>query len=324
MRLVTCIAFVVLLAVPNRAQDAPATDLSDALQLLQGASEELVIAPERVADVVTWLQEIRRRYPRVADIHVRGRRSLETAVLFFTPEARERLAGAKIVSDAEFGHRLDGPSGIDALDTLLEAIGAVLQPVGRGANAESWVAHFREDYDVPAVCRRFRALAEIAEAGWNPLMGDGDEIFLSRRGSRALFVFKRGRGGCPSGCIHNHYFYFEVDAERGSVDARGEAVPDFRSARYYLWGVPARFAVSVFADFDELLAASRHAEWWVVLHAAEATGALLTLRGLEHADPQVRARALWHLRGVSGQDFGGDAAGIDAWRSWLEAQDFTW
>ena len=173
-------------------------------------------------------------------------------------------------------------------------------------------------------------------------------------------MFKHGWGDCPSGCINNHFFYFEVDTAAGTIKKHGELKPGIAQfGKINLWGVPARFAVAPFKDFDAVLKAANHEDWWVALHAVEVIGMMLAgrktpmygedrdahlarfnrvrdgvqqrqgvthgvlVRGLEHKDPDVRKRALWHLRRISKLKHGGDKAGIGAWEAWLEAKRFA-
>ena len=240
-----------------------------------------------------------------------------------------------------------GDTGIPALDKLGKELGVKIYPSGVEG---LWSAGFAEDYDVLAVCRRYEALAEVKHA-WNDVFVScyamDDNIYLKQRGAKLLFVFQSSRSGI------DHFYYFEVDPTASTIEKRAELNTDMaRDGRIHLWGVPARFPTTPFADFGAVLKAAGHKDWWVALHALEVTGRMLSgvvepqfgeeggvnlerfyqvrdglpknekaayevlLRGLEHKDPDLRLRALWHLRNISKLKHTGDADGIRAWKAW--------
>lgn len=332
------------------AQRPTPTDREDAILLLQGTSPTPRIDPEQIAEIERWLGKIRKKHPKVAEIHQMMGHVPGMANLILHPEAHEKLESAKWIT-AEDGRKvLQGDTGIPAFDKLNAELGV---KIGLSGVKEWWGAFFDEEYDVFALCRRYEALAEVKHAFTNPWL-EGDEIVLRRSGTKLFFVFKRGWGDCPSGCIYNHFYYFEVDTKAGTIVNRGELPPDeARAGKINLWGVPARFPTTPFEDFDAVLKAADHQDWWVALHGLEVTGRLLSgvdepqygeeggvnqkqfyrvrdgllenenaasgilLSGLQHKEPELRGRALWYLQKISQLEHAGDAGGIRAWKTWV-------
>ncbi len=356
---VAAVAVSALFLVACAAQEAPPTDRQDAIQILQGISTTAKIDPARVVKIEKWISKIRKAHPKVRKIRALPRAELGTVILSFDRKVNQVLARAKW--KIESGRwLLQGNSGIASLDKLQEELGASLHNLDPSGTSQVYVyvARFDRDLVISTVCRRYQALTEVAQAEPNAYVGDGDDIILKPRGAKLLFIFKRGWGDCLAGCIHNHYYYFEVDTAAGTITKRGELKDaDSQGGAIIRWGVPARFAVRPFADFDAVLKAAAHDDWWVALHAVEVIGTMLSgakepwllvdqgkrvrfdlvlegvknrpgaahrvlVRGLGHDDPDVRDSALRQLHRISKLDHGGDADGIRAWRAWLKAKRF--
>lgn len=354
---VAAVAVSALFLVACAAQVAPPTDRQDAIQILQGISTTAKIDPARIVKIEKWIGKIRKAHPKVRKIRALPRVELGTVILIFDRKAKQVLARAKW--KIESGRLLlQGKSGIAALDKLQKELGARLHHLGPSSVIQMCVARFDRELVISTVCRRYQALTEVEKALPNTHYGDGDDIILKPRGAKLLFVFKRGWGDCLAGCIHNHYYYFEVDTAAGTITKRGELKDaDSQGGAIIRWGVPARFAVKPFADFDAVLKAAAHDDWWVALHAVEVIGTMLSgakepwlrvdegkrvrfdrvldgvknrpgaahrvlVRGLGHDDPDVRDSALRQLRRIGKLDHGGDADGIRAWRAWLKAKRF--
>lgn len=344
-------------AALGAAQELP-SDRTDALNVLQGTSSDGPLDAACVERLADWIGRIRKAHPAVAEIHALPRHELGVAVLFFDDDAARIMERTKLA--LESGRMMVvGDTGIPALDELNRALGARLHYQGIPRVGGLWFARFAEDLDVPAVCRRYRELAALETAEPNGYGGDGDDILLKVRGDKLLLVFKRGWGDCMAGCIHNHYRYFEVDTKAETITPRGELEDqDSRAARIHLWCIPGRFPVGPFADFDAVLAACAHDDWWVARHGVEVIGRMLAglqtpwvgedfdhrarfdrvrdqiaerpgaahralLTALAHDDPDVRAAALTWLREISGLDHGAGDEGVRAWQAWLEAKGFA-
>jgi len=343
-----------LLGFTLPAQDKP-TDRTDALHLLQGTSTDGRLDPQVVARVEQWLGKVRTAHPEVVKIHVSPRHETGAALLFFDRLGREQLAKADWKIEA--GRLMQqGKLGIPALDALQLVLGARLQRSGMPGASDMWIARFPKDLDVIAVCRRYGELATVETAEPNAyasFWGGHDDIFLHVRGDRMLFVFEQGGDGeaAPS-----HFRYFEVDTKAETIAARGELKPaEVMTARIHRWNVPERFSVGPFADFDAVVQACKHDDWWVARHGVEVIGHFLSgaeqpwfgedfdhrerftrvrqqlvkrkrdaygamLAGLLHSDPAVRGAALRWLRQLSKLEHGADAAGHAAFRRWVAEQ----
>ena len=336
------------------AQRPTPTDRQDAIQLLQGTSPTAKIDPARIAEIEKWIGKIREAHPAVADIHsgMGMGHELGTSNIILHPEAGKVLA-AKWMTRGVGQAELQGGTGFPALDKLGKELGATIYPSPDPGHI--WIVRHAKDFDVLAVCRRYEALAEVQEAFPNPYLGHGDHIFLKPRGDKLLFVFKQLDRSVARSIYGDHY-YFEVDTKAGTIKKRGELPLAESFGKINLWGVPARFPVTPFEDFDAVLKAFEHEDWWVRLHALNVVGHLLSeraealygedtgvneeryhhvrdgvrnrpaaaygvlLRGLEADDPDVRRYALVHLRNLSRLMHGGDAKGIAAWKVWVKSK----
>lgn len=349
------LATFLALPAPTLAAQEPATDHTDAVTLLQGTSTDGRLPPAEIARVQSWIGRIREAHEEVASIHASPRHEPGAAILFFESDVERKVAGADW--RLESGRLMqDGPLGVPEFDALQEELGARLHRTGMPGVHELWIARFSADLDVTAVCRRYQAIAAVRTAepnGYSDFGGGHDDMHLHVRGDRLLFVFEQGGGGeaTPS-----RFRYYEVDTVAETITPRGELAPDeARAARIHRWNVPERFPVGPFADFDAVLEACRHADWWVARHGIEVTGHLLTgadqpmygedfdhmerfvrvrdqlrerrreafdamLSGLQHGDPAVRAAALRWMRHLSGLDHDADDAGRAAFRRWVDEQ----
>lgn len=339
------LATLFTLTVSVVAQRSTPTDRQDATLLLQGTSPTPEIDLARIAEIEKWLGRIRNAHPEVAEIHQMMGHSAGLASVILQPEANKRLEELVEWKIVDGGWE----TGMPALDKIGAELGVRF---GHGPVKNMWCIGFAKEYDVIAVCRRYEALAEVKHAFANPFPGDGDEIFLRQSGTKLNFVFKHGWGDCTAGCINNHFHYFEVDSKADKIVKRAELKPpEWPASGIPLWGIPARFLTTPFADFDAVLQAADHKDWWVVLHALEVTGQMLPgvdepefrenaareqfrkvrdgaaknkeaaygflLRGLEHEQHQLRVRALWHFQKISELYHTGDADGIRAWKDWV-------
>lgn len=348
---------LVAVRAPAQPESRTVADRTNALHLLQGSASDGTLDAARIALLTSWLGRIRKAHPAVAKIHVNARHALGEALVVFDDKTAARLRRGEWT--LESGRRMQkGDTGIAELDALQKAIGARLHRGGLADADRIFRARFAKEMDVPAVSRRYAKLTCVEDAMPNGFSGDGNDVLLAARGGKLCFVFKRGWGDCLAGCIHNHYYYFEVDTAKGTITPRGEldaekGVP----ARIHRWAVPARFAVGPFADCDGVLCATLHRDWWVALHGIEVIGRMLAgaktpwvgeddehrerfervrdgiaarkgaayralLLGLASSDSAVRAAALRWLRRLSKLDHGADAAGIRAWQAWLARKGF--
>ncbi len=103
--------------------------------------------------------------------------------------------------------------------------------------------------------------------------GDGNDIHYFQKQPHDYFVFSRGWGDCPSGCINRYYWYVEIRSDNGQytgslVEERlRESMPIL-----YRWNVPDYYAMTMFSNHNEILDSIILAnDWWVRKHAIEGT-----------------------------------------------------
>ncbi len=197
--------------------------------------------------------------------------------------------------------------------------------------------------------RRYREVKSsyISEIFYN---GDGDMVFFIPKGNAWHFVFKRGRGDCPSGCTMNDYYYFTYDRPSGKAMKVSEHSQrdGWGAGGIYLWGIPFRHHTYPFSSYSELALKTKSELWWVSLHSVDVLGHLLTgpksesfgedygfeaLRddviahrrdGLElladslsNPDADVKAVAHHYLTIISAEDFGIQEGSDRKWKEWL-------
>lgn len=335
------------------------SDRTDAIHVLQGTSayqwrfnppakaKNAKFAPERVELVAKWLGQIRKEFPEVAKIYARQGHEPGSATVHFTEKGAELLKRADWKREGGKIVELKGISGIPAFDKLIVDLDAKFMPF-----FEFWVLSFSRECDAVEICRRLMELPEIEFAGTNLYAGDGDHIHMKPRGDQLLFVFQRGWGDCPGGCINHHYHYFEVDLKKDKVRKVSElGAKNHKPGMTYLWGVPETWSLAPYKDMAALKKGASHQDWWVAMQAVNITGTLLwgkakpflhgsdethlnrmiaemearpevawkiLLEGLKHQDRDVRSSVLWYFRRISEQKHGVDEAGIKAWKAWLK------
>ncbi|MHC5010695.1 MAG: hypothetical protein ACYTG6_07045 [Planctomycetota bacterium] len=311
---------------------APDPAVRDAVVLAQGSGERGVLSREAVAEIHAALARVRVRVPAVREIHARPDYELTSLLL-------------------KLGPRAQAPEAREALDALHRSQGGRMSRLG----PDFWIVRFETPRDIATLVPCYAALPAVEHAEPNTYVGDGDDVTLLRKGSTWHFVFRRGWGDCPSGCIHNEYRYVTLEPASGAVTEVAMLGADEAPEGSPLWGIPARFTVRTFAGWDELVAAAQDERWWVVLHAAKVLGYLLQgpaspmygedlvpegrfarvrdavvanrhdaltllVDALDHPDPDVVTAAHQALLANSDRTFGVDAEGRAAWRTWLEAR----
>ncbi len=180
------------------------------------------------------------------------------------------------------------------LDSLGSAYG-LIQIDGTGRDGIA-ILHFAAPLELGRLGELYAASSLISKAGPNFIVGDGDDIQLTRLDSVWDFIFSIGRGDCPAGCIFRHFWYIEVQAEGGNLLL--EVDRNFTEPIIFPWNIPPRYAVTMFAGADTLISAITNApQWWVRRHAIEASWRLAVRSEPwvgEDLDPQDQ-NAHWHI-----------------------------
>jgi len=270
--------------------------------------------------------------------------------------ARGDVRGTPTSSGGDFWNAPVARAGIPAIDSLNRVFGVSEMKVRSIFGRSRLVLHFRRPMNIPAVAEAYARVPQVRWAGADPYGGDGSWTALIAKGPRLHFVFARGDGDCMAGCITWDYYYVTYDTAARSVTPDSQLL---RATKWpepvALWDVPTRYDVSPYRTLDDLYAALRDARWWHRQHALVVLGMLLGLdaerwygpperrstdfAALERAaaprrrdsflalierlgdpDPDVAGLSLLYLRELSGAALPGGAAGVAAWRRWLDSR----
>jgi hypothetical protein len=184
-------------------------------------------------------------------------------------------------------------------------------------------------------------------------VGNPDWITLLPKEHRLHFVFARGSGDCPSGCLDWDYRYVTYDTLDGSVVLERERLHTTKWAEpISYWDIPTRYSINPYPTLDSLFKGLHETRWWYRVHAVHVLGILLgksigpwhgageqsqahfdalkaevrdrrrasleaLIERLTDPDPDVAAYALAYLRQVSGRAMPGGATGVASWQQWL-------
>jgi hypothetical protein len=253
---------------PAAAQPpAPASDLRDAYNVLQGKYKPDCTPDGDVQAIAVELNAIRKLAPAVANVHEQGRyvpQELLLSIAGLLPAlATEEQTRSRLREMAS--HPL--ATGIAGLDGLNRRFGAVRL---KDEYLGDWVSiFFSQPLDMICVVEAYQSvLGDRVQL--NHIMGDGDRIHRAQKqGEPVHYVFSLGSGDCPAGCIHRTDYYFNLYPEgRGFRIQQVDGPPLYHT----LWGYPHRFPLRIFEDFDDLLRKTQNPDWSLRLHAVSALG----------------------------------------------------
>lgn len=188
-------------------QDASSRDASAlARRILQFEDSDLLadgLHPDRLErEIGDVLRLIRSRYPAMTEITTRP--PVSTILLSIEGSLRDNIAEGWTESETgaavQFGHA--------ALDDLNARLGL--------ETAEFWPAtgtvilHFAELAKPRAAVEAYLAIAGVAHAELDELLGDGPDIALSTSDELWHVVMRNAWGDCPAGCIYDEWHFFTV------------------------------------------------------------------------------------------------------------------
>ena len=70
------------------------------------------------------------------------------------------------------------------------------------------VLYFKKDLNPTALGEFYKELPGVNYVEPNYMIGDSSNIFPRQTDSGMTYLFYRGSGDCPSGCIYKDYWYF--------------------------------------------------------------------------------------------------------------------
>jgi len=352
---------LVLLARSAGAQQRAAGDSAEAVayreavNVLQGVDSAPFLDPTRIRLVERALRAIRGSVPRVGDIRDDENRS---ALMVFPPDSAKDVfatrAGVTPPADQSGIRNVTVPRvGIPAIDSLNRQFGVSSIHVTSIGPWTVLALHFRRPANLPVIGERYARvpLVRYAHPDFDP-MGNPDWITLLPREHRLHFVFARGSGDCPAGCVNWDYYYVTYDTLDGSVVLERERLHTTKWAEpISYWDIPSRYSINPYPTLDSLFKGLHETRWWYRAHAVHALGILLGTsdghwRGADHSqahfdslkaevrarrraslealidrltdpDPDVASLALGYLQQVSRRTMPGGAAGVASWQRWL-------
>ena len=208
-------------------QDAASRDAGAlALRILQFEDSDLLadgLHPDRLEhEIENALRLIRDRHPAMAEITVRP----PVAGILLEIEGSLRDGIAEGWTDMGTGAVF--PTGNAEFDDLNARLG--LQSVEFWPALDTIVLHFAELANPRAAVEAYSAIAGVADARLDRLLGDGPDIALSIRDGLWHVVMRNAWGDCPAGCMHDERHFFTVKDRH--VDRLDEEtaldMPEFR------------------------------------------------------------------------------------------------
>ncbi|MBC7805047.1 MAG: hypothetical protein H7145_02740, partial [Akkermansiaceae bacterium] len=151
----------------------------------------------------TELSAIRKAFPQVNDIAARPEYDLRTVVVAVR-------AGTALEANWNKGEPVTGEEALDALSR--EFAPEEIKPLGSPVETMPayFTVRFGQSLNMVKLAERLKAASgNITAASADFTSGDGSDITRSGDGSRR-YVFSRGSGDCPSGCIRRHLYDFAV------------------------------------------------------------------------------------------------------------------
>lgn len=178
-------------------------DDEEAERLTYEAAGTLGAATEPYERVRKDLTTIRASFPEVSSIHARGRGE------------RSIYLG---VDDAGFAAIDSG--AYHAWDCLNAHFGTARFTATKFSNSKGVDIFMGRRFDVRLALPSYRALPNVLDASGDALVGDGDDVCAAFDGTAHAYLFKKGEGDCPSGCITRTYWGFSTNAD-GKVTPLG-------------------------------------------------------------------------------------------------------
>jgi hypothetical protein len=194
------------------------TNITRSTESTFSESARILAAREAAANGATWLNAdsartfdsemavIRRTFPQVNDIAARPDYDLRTVVVAVR-------AGTSWESNWNRGNATTGEAALDGLlnEFAPEAIQLLGSPVE--TMPAYYTLRFGQSLNMVKLAERLNAASpNIIAADPNYIAGDGNNITTANGAGdgRRRYVFSRGSGDCPAGCINRYSYEFAV------------------------------------------------------------------------------------------------------------------
>jgi len=251
-----CLMVLLLLAHTGgfAQRSTESADLEDAYVILEGKPGDDCTPNGDVQAIVRELQAIRKAIPQLAGVHAMGS---------YAPQEL-------ILSLNEFT-----PTRMPELDNLNRKFGAIGMS-DLGTPGDWTVVSFSKRLDMFCVADAYKkVVGDLVQPDY--YVGDGNRILRAQKKDEFIhYVFRIGRGDCPSGCTEEDVFYLNLHStDEGYRISKVEGPPPFHS----MWGYPSRFPLRIFRDYDDLIDQTGNPDWSIRLHAVSALGRVFATGG---------------------------------------------
>ena len=170
---------------------------------------------KEIFEALTLIQE---KHKEVEDVHASERFPMSYLLIELTPLGKETAKPVRVAG----GHREFNPldTGIPELDEL----NGKYDVISLQGNSYFLYVEFRKALNLNYVVEDYKRVDKLKYVYTNDIVaGGGGGIVLKEKGDLWEFVFSRGWGDCPSGCIHHRYYVFSYNRKDKIVKKESES-----------------------------------------------------------------------------------------------------
>jgi hypothetical protein len=207
------------------SQTTPSADMMDAYAILHGSSKDGFISDHQRERVVAELASIREAAPEVAEIHYAGSHELSVLIIMSVGALSYVHDKSCTLPRDEVGRRrLIRQMSANPASTEIQKLNALNRRfLAAGAERfldDGMIIHFGGPLDMQKVLEIY---TEVFGACFmlNEIIGGSENIErIPIDADTVQYVFRKGWGDCPAGCIHHRWHRFNVryDRQRYRVD----------------------------------------------------------------------------------------------------------
>lgn len=183
----------------------------------------------------------------------------------FAPYAVNQLLLNTTAIWADAWENGDLVTGNTAIDSLSDLYGLEF---AKGDKYNNFLLQFNQPMRIDDLALVYEGIDSIVYAEPNFVMGDGDRIIYFHKNDKDHFVFSKGWGDCPAGCISRYYWYVEV--EDTSARKLAENPRENTHSRFYTWNFPDIFSMTHFNSAEAIIDSIQFSDrWWIQRHSIE-------------------------------------------------------